>query len=142
MYHDIGPAPPHLREDMRRLRRAFLLALAFAAALWWIKMLEALVPIDLISYGIYPRTLTGLLGVPTAPFIHGSLAHLISNTPPIVILGTALLYGYPRAARLVIPVVLRWISDCFEACCNVRGEGFPADVLQIVGGFVAVCAVG
>ena len=46
------------------------------------------------------------LGILTAPFIHGSLGHLISNTPPIVILGTALLYGYPRSARLVIPVLL------------------------------------
>jgi membrane associated rhomboid family serine protease len=105
MSHDPGPAP-HVREDTHRLRRAFLLALAFAAALWWIKMLEALVPIDLISYGVYPRTLHGLPGVLTAPFIHGSLAHLISNTPPIVILGTALLYGYPHSARLVVPVVL------------------------------------
>ena len=105
MFHDPGQAP-QAREDMHRLRRAFLLSLAFAAALWWVKMLEALVPIDLIPYGVYPRTLGGLPGILTAPFIHGSLGHLISNTPPIVILGTALLYGYPRSARLVIPVLL------------------------------------
>lgn len=105
MSHDPGQAPD-VREDARRLRRVFLLSLAFTAALWWVKMLEALVPIDLIEYGVYPRTLTGLLGILTAPFVHGSLAHLISNTLPIVILGTALLYGYPQSARLVIPVLL------------------------------------
>ena len=105
MPHDSGRAP-ELREDMQRLRRAFLLSLAFAAALWWIKMIEVLVPIDLIAYGVYPRTLSGLPGILTAPFIHGSLGHLAANTPPIIILGTALLYGYPRSARLVIPALL------------------------------------
>jgi len=95
-----------MREDMRRLRRAFILSLAFAVALWWIMMVAVLVPIDLIPYGVYPRTLSGLPGILSAPFIHGSLAHLIANTPPIVILGTALLYGYPHSARLVIPVLL------------------------------------
>jgi membrane associated rhomboid family serine protease len=37
--------------------------------------------------------------------IHGSVTHLFSNTLPIVILGTAILYGYPRSAKLVIPAV-------------------------------------
>jgi len=68
-------------------------------------MFETLTAVDLVRYGVYPRRLSGLLGILTAPFIHGSLAHLLSNTPPIVILGTALLYGYPKAARLVIPAL-------------------------------------
>lgn len=50
MFHDPGHAP-QAREDMHRLRRAFLFSLAFAAALWWVKMLEALVPIDLVHMG-------------------------------------------------------------------------------------------
>ncbi|MCP4288012.1 MAG: rhomboid family intramembrane serine protease, partial [Gammaproteobacteria bacterium] len=40
-----------------------------------------------------------------APFIHASFAHLFANTAPIVVLGTMLLYGYPRAAKVLLPVV-------------------------------------
>ena len=104
MSHD-SVQPPHVRQDTHRLRRAFLLSVSFAAVLWWVKMFEALTPLDLVRYGVYPRRLSGLLGIFTAPFIHGSLAHLLSNTAPIVILGTALLYGYPKSARLVIPAL-------------------------------------
>jgi membrane associated rhomboid family serine protease len=99
---------PEVGEDRHRFWRACLLSVAFAAVLWWVKMVEALAPIDLIQYGVYPRRLSGLLGIVTAPFIHGSLVHLISNTAPVVILGTAVLYGYPRSARLVIPAL--WLG--------------------------------
>jgi membrane associated rhomboid family serine protease len=91
--------------DAQRLRRAFRIALAFAALLWLIWLSELILGLDLGHYGVYPGTARGLLGVLSAPLIHGSLAHLSSNTLPVIILGTALLYGYPRSARLVIPAI-------------------------------------
>jgi membrane associated rhomboid family serine protease len=91
--------------DARRLRHCFVVALAFTAVLWVIKLLELALDLDLARFGVYPGTLRGLSGVFLAPLIHGSLAHLFSNTLPLIILGTVLLYGYPRSARLVIPVL-------------------------------------
>jgi len=41
----------------------------------------------------------------TAPLLHGSLAHLVSNTLPVLILGTSLLYMYPVASRIAVPVI-------------------------------------
>jgi len=100
------PEPPaDVTSDARRLRRCLLAMLGFVALLWLIKFAELALHLDLGRYGIYPGRLRGLSGVLLAPFIHGSLAHLFSNTLPLVILGTALLYGYPRAAKLVIPVL-------------------------------------
>ena len=60
---------------------------------------------NLFNYGIYPGQLSGLIGVFLAPLIHGSFTHLITNTAPLLILGTALLYGYPKSAKIVIPAV-------------------------------------
>lgn len=91
--------------DGRRLRNAFLISLAFVAALWLVKGVELLAGVSLIRFGIYPGTVVGLRGVLLAPFIHGSLAHLFANTPPILVLGTALIYGYPKSARIVIPTL-------------------------------------
>jgi membrane associated rhomboid family serine protease len=96
---------PDLRQDARRLRRALLLSALFAAALWGVKLAELLSGLDLAKYGLYPRRLGGLVGVLTSPLIHGSVAHLLSNTVPIIILGTAMLYGYPRSARVALPVL-------------------------------------
>ncbi|MBW4519492.1 MAG: rhomboid family intramembrane serine protease [Scytolyngbya sp. HA4215-MV1] len=38
-------------------------------------------------YGILPRTVIGLRGILLAPFLHGSIAHLVSNTIPFLALG-------------------------------------------------------
>ncbi|UCE77630.1 MAG: rhomboid family intramembrane serine protease [Gammaproteobacteria bacterium] len=103
---------PDATADGRRLRHCFLLAVAFAGMLWVIKLLELALGLDLARFGVYPGTLRGLAGVFLAPMIHGSLAHLFSNTLPIVILGTALLYGYPRSAKVVIPVLYSGTGIC------------------------------
>jgi membrane associated rhomboid family serine protease len=92
-------------DDIHRLRRSFLWAAAFTTLLWLIKSVEVWSGLDLVRHGVYPRELAGLAGVLWAPLIHGSFSHLIANTAPIVVLGTALLYGYPRAAKIVIPVL-------------------------------------
>jgi membrane associated rhomboid family serine protease len=97
--------PDYLKNDNTRLRRSFVLATLFALILWIIKLLEIILGLDFVHYGVFPLRVGGLKGIVTAPLIHGSLSHLFSNTAPLIILGTALLYGYPRSAKIVIPVL-------------------------------------
>jgi membrane associated rhomboid family serine protease len=92
-------------EDIRRLRRAFVLGATFVAVLWAIKLVQLAFGLDLTTYGIYPRRSMGVPGILLAPLVHASLAHLLANTAPALVLGTAILYGYPRAARWVLPVL-------------------------------------
>ena len=40
---------------------------------------------------VVPRTSGGLLGILTAPFVHGNAAHLAANLPPFIILGALVL---------------------------------------------------
>src|SRR3954452_21623660 len=49
--------------------------------------------------------------------------------------------GVMMRRMLIVGVVPGWISDCFEICWNVRGEGFPADMLQVMGRVVPGRAV-
>jgi membrane associated rhomboid family serine protease len=63
------------------------LLLGCVALLWSIEGINALLNHRLNTWGILPRTLTGLVGIPLSPFLHGSFAHLILNTVPLVILG-------------------------------------------------------
>ncbi|MCB9699606.1 MAG: rhomboid family intramembrane serine protease [Alphaproteobacteria bacterium] len=45
----------------------------------------------LLSFGIVPRSLPGLVGILFAPFLHGSFAHLLANTIAFVPLSILLL---------------------------------------------------
>ena len=91
--------------DTRRLQFAFIVALSFALLLWMLKLAEYLGDFDFSRFGIYPRQAAGLVGILCAPFIHGSVSHLFANTAPIIVIGTMLLYGYPRSAKVLIPAV-------------------------------------
>jgi membrane associated rhomboid family serine protease len=96
---------PDPAADSRRLRQAFAVALSFVVLLWMVKLTEVFVATDFIQLGIYPRRASGLIGILCAPLIHSSFAHLFANSAPILVTGTMLLYGYPRAARVVLPLV-------------------------------------
>ncbi|AWL12191.1 uncharacterized protein HMF8227_01718 [Saliniradius amylolyticus] len=81
----------------RRFRPAILATTAFVILLWWIKLFEIFWPMDLGFMGVHVGDLTGLWGILLAPLLHGSLEHLYSNTLPLLVLGSLLLYGYPRS---------------------------------------------
>ncbi len=60
----------------------------FAGVLWLIQIVNAFIFRGaLVGLGIVPRTLSGLWGILFAPFLHGSFAHLIANTVPLLVLG-------------------------------------------------------
>jgi membrane associated rhomboid family serine protease len=73
--------------------------------LWLVKLVESIFGLELAVYGVYPRDPMGAWGILFAPLIHGSFSHLFANTGPLLIIGTLLLYGYPRSARILIPVL-------------------------------------
>jgi len=73
--------------------------------LWLIQIANALFGLELVRYGVYPGALSGLKGILFAPLIHGSFAHVFSNTLPLLVMGTALLLGYPRSSKTVFPVI-------------------------------------
>ncbi len=102
---DMNDSTPYIRSDGKHLRRSALIAGLFTLALWLVGILEFVFGAGLNQYGIYPRHLHGLIGILTGPLIHTSWEHLAANTGPVFILGTALLYGYPRSARRVVPIV-------------------------------------
>ncbi len=57
------------------------------ALMWVVGMVNALLDYRLSEYGVVPRTLEGLIGIPLMPFLHGSYEHLVVNTLPAVVLG-------------------------------------------------------
>jgi len=94
-----------MRYDTARLKQTALTTLALVAVLWLIHLAVVLAGLDIGPAGVRPGMSTGLVGVVTAPLVHASWMHLFSNTLPLLVLGTAMFYGFPRAARRALPVI-------------------------------------
>lgn len=95
-----------------RVKRQFNRALTFS--LCWIAVLLAVFLMQdhwfaTRPLAIRPQNIDGLIGVVTAPLLHGSFGHLASNAFAILILGTIAGSLYPRASRLALPLV--WIGS-------------------------------
>ena len=73
--------------------------LQFAALLYVVYFIGLFVPIT--KFGIIPRTTNGLIGVFTAPFLHGGIRHLLSNTIPLITLLIVLNTIYPTKTLAV-----------------------------------------
>jgi membrane associated rhomboid family serine protease len=61
--------------------------LTMVGLLWLVQVANVLLGGALLVFGIHPRTLPGLLGIFFAPFLHGSMTHLLLNTVSFVVLG-------------------------------------------------------
>lgn len=64
--------------------------------MWGVFYIEMHVGINFSVFGLVPRTFFGLIGIFTAPLIHGDVLHLISNTVPLLFLGSVLFFFYAR----------------------------------------------
>jgi len=85
-------------EDNRVLQRSILFAIGFALLLWLVRAIEWGIPIDLGVFGIFPRSLPGMIGIITGPLVHGTFLHLLSNTFPLIFLLIATFYFYDKIA--------------------------------------------
>lgn len=126
-----------------RAKRSFKLALKtalwFTVSLWLILLIDAVLGLDLNHYGLRPRHLQGLSGIFTAPLLHSGAEHLFSNTLPLLISLSTLLYLYPRSAMRVIPCI--WMGSGLLAWVIGR-ESLHFGASGLVYGMLAYVFVG
>ena len=86
----------------KSIKESLVIPIVLAVIMWAIFGWEFFSNSSFSSYGIYPRDFVGLRGIILAPFIHGDFNHIVNNTYPILILGTAIYYFYPKSANYVL----------------------------------------
>lgn len=88
------------------LRRAAALA-AFVALLWALQIVNWISGYGLNpAFGLIPRHVAGMDGIVAMPLLHGSFAHLIGNTPPLLVMGGLLIATATRALWAVNMMVI------------------------------------
>ncbi|MCU1539723.1 MAG: rhomboid family intrarane serine protease, partial [Arthrobacter sp.] len=71
-----------------RARRGLLVVGSFVLLLYVIEIINTVLFHSLNrTFGLRPRSLDGLLDILTFPLLHANLAHLMSNTLPLIIFG-------------------------------------------------------
>lgn len=109
--HQLPDYDPELTEApavLARFKRALTLSMLAVVVLGAIFFLQPLIP-NLQPYTLQPQTGVGLLGVLTAPLLHGSIGHLAANSLSVLILGTLAGTVFPRASLRALPLI--WLGS-------------------------------
>ena len=78
---------------------------AFIGVIWAVFVVSRFIP-RLDCYGVVPRTLRGLAGIPAMPFLHKDLHHILGNTFPLFILLALLAGSRAQPWQVVVELVL------------------------------------
>ena len=129
------PAWTSSEQSRASFRLAFRIALAFVVLIWLIQGLNWALDLELGRFGVRPRELAGLPGILLAPLLHGGFAHLATNTLPLLVLGTGMLYLYPGSSLKVIPAV--YLGPGIAVWLLARASAPHVGASGLVYGFVS-----
>lgn len=99
--------PAQRAADQRQLLRALNASLAFVLLLVAVFAVQG--QFDVSRWSVTPGSLAGLVGLATAPVLHGSLEHLAANAISLLLLGTLAGAVYPQATLRALPVL--WLGS-------------------------------
>ncbi len=87
-----------MKSETKKIIFSLKFPIYFAILFFFIKIIEIIFFDSFVEYGVLPREKEGLIGIVTAPLIHGSFSHLFSNIPPFLVLSIGIFYFYERLA--------------------------------------------
>ena len=131
------------KAERKKFLGSLIIPLILIAVMWLVKIIEVSFGISLDSWGVVPHTQRGLIGILTLPFLHGSWEHLLSNSVPILVLGTALYYCYPTLANRVMLItylasgLLTWgIGNPHSIHIGASALVYGLNLFLITSGFI------
>ncbi|HCS19905.1 MAG TPA: rhomboid family intramembrane serine protease [Bacteroidetes bacterium] len=87
-----------MKKERQELMSALFLPILLVGLMWLAFLAELSGNFDWARYGVQPLHWRGLRGILFSPFLHGDWEHLIANSIPILVLGTALFYFFRKIA--------------------------------------------
>ena len=129
-----------MAEAQHTIREEINGVLTFVGTIWAVYLISLFLPaVD--QYGVVPRHLRGLLGIPAMPFLHANLHHLISNTIPLLILLILLAGSRAQSWEVVVLIVLLgglllWIFGRPAVHIGASGLISGLTVFLILSGFL------
>jgi membrane associated rhomboid family serine protease len=124
-----------------KVREELTGVLIFVAVIWCVFLVGLVLPFSLSSWGLTPRSLFGLVGIPLMPFLHADFAHLLSNTVPLTILLLLLAGSRANSWAIVMLIVLiggamLWVFGRSATHVGASGLVFGLIVFLIASGLL------
>lgn len=100
------------KQHVHSLRNDLTGIALFVGVIWLVFIADIFLPLE--TFGLIPRSLKGLVGIVTIPFLHGNLHHIMANTVPLVVLLCLLAGSRANSIDIVIFIsvvagVLLWL---------------------------------
>ncbi|HET8880271.1 MAG TPA: rhomboid family intramembrane serine protease, partial [Arthrobacter sp.] len=125
-----------------RARQGLAVVGSFVLLLYAVEIVNALMLHSLNrTFGLRPRTLEGLADILTFPLLHASLAHLLSNTLPLIIFGFLVFLSGLRvfvtalAASWLGSGATVWLIGGYNITVGASGLVFGLFAFLLVRGF-------
>lgn len=115
--------------------------LAFVAVIWAVFLIGRIAPYDVNTFGLTPRTSSGLYGILAMPFLHANFAHLTANTLPLLVLMMLLAGSKTNSWQVVVAIIvlgglLLWLFGRHATHIGASGLVFGLMSFLIVSGLV------
>ena len=131
------------KQDKKKFFGSLVIPAILVTLMWAVKIVEISLNVELGRYGLVPHTTQGLLGILTLPFLHGGWEHLMANSVPVIVLGTALYYFYPTLANRVMLVsylgsgLLTWcLGDSSTTHVGASALIYSLNLFLIISGLI------
>lgn len=131
------------KQERKKFFGSLVIPLIIVAVMWLVKIYETSSGVNLGHWGLVPHSVKGLVGILTLPFLHSNWEHLLSNSVPILVLGTALYYCYPTLANRVLLItylasgLITWcIGDPDSIHIGASALVYGLNLFLIVSGFI------
>ncbi len=126
-----------------QVKKNLFSVLTFVGFTWLVYLIN--LPLQVTSYnlnlyGLEPRTLHGLAGIFTMPFLHDGFNHLLGNTIPLVVLLSMLAFTRDNPKRIIICLtimsgVMLWVLGRPKIHVGASGLIYALAVFLMAAGF-------
>ncbi|MEN3345719.1 MAG: hypothetical protein V7635_2295 [Arthrobacter sp.] len=137
-----GESPRTADTTAARARKGLLVVGTFVLLLYLIEIINTVLLHSLNrTFGLRPRSLDGFLDILTFPLLHANLAHLLSNTLPLIIFGFLVFLSGVRvfvtalASSWLGSGVVVWLIGGFNVTVGASGLVFGLFAFLLVRGF-------
>lgn len=92
-----------MKNYTHRIKEEFKSIAGFVALIWLVFAFDIILPLE--KLGLAPRSVQGLLGIVSMPFLHGNFTHIMGNTLPLITL-LALLAGSRANSKVIVMMIV------------------------------------